>query len=523
MWCKNKRFHMAVVSTRSSGDNHNAVHYVPLETYHPPTTYETYGQEIEHAAFDSAHNLDLADKALSVDVESVPFRSGYTSEAGEFVYPERYHEGIPFINSVANVAWKDDKVVSFGSSFVTPKNSAKSTPSITVEIIISTVEAALDGKYNEHPTSLEYLARDNGTVSLVHVTQVQNSEVNFWYEAYVYVDAHTGELISLTDFVAEAMDTVLLITKRSIPEGIETLTDPADLMVSPYGRHAPSTTNYTTTSGNNVVAYKASSTNCDTTQAPSTTINVNVARINIFYVTTYNLQTDNSGKGGAEGDRVLMSVQDSSGTNNVNFATPPEYIWTYTTPNHDGSLQNDIPIHESTHGTNRMTGGGTGRCFQTTEAGGLGEGWSDAMSELTIEGFVLGEYVVDDPAGLRTYPYPNSAATNPWRYSSLKPLDEVHSIGEVWANILHQVYSALVTEYGFDADARTNPASTGGNTVYPHLFLDALAIQPCSPTFVTIRAAWILADQNWYGAFASCDLGINAASYTDDTTVPSGC
>ena len=34
-----------------------------------------------------------------------------------------------------------------------------------------------------------------------------------------------------------------------------------------------------------------------------------------------------------------------------------------------------------THGvTNRMTGGGTGRCLQTTEAGGMGEGWSDTMA-----------------------------------------------------------------------------------------------------------------------------------------------
>ena len=45
-------------------------------------------------------------------------------------------------------------------------------------------------------------------------------------------------------------------------------------------------------------------------------------------------------------------------------------------------MENDIVIHEMTHGiTNRMTGGGTGRCLQTTEAGGMGEGWSDAMAE----------------------------------------------------------------------------------------------------------------------------------------------
>ena len=45
-------------------------------------------------------------------------------------------------------------------------------------------------------------------------------------------------------------------------------------------------------------------------------------------------------------------------------------------------LEYSILVHENTHGiTNRMTGGGTGRCLQTTEAGGLGEGWSDAMAE----------------------------------------------------------------------------------------------------------------------------------------------
>jgi hypothetical protein len=44
-------------------------------------------------------------------------------------------------------------------------------------------------------------------------------------------------------------------------------------------------------------------------------------------------------------------------------------------PQRDGALENDIVTHEYTHGiTNRMTGGGTGRCLQTTEAGGMGEG-----------------------------------------------------------------------------------------------------------------------------------------------------
>ena len=51
-------------------------------------------------------------------------------------------------------------------------------------------------------------------------------------------------------------------------------------------------------------------------------------------------------------------------------------------PGRDGALENSIIVYENMHGTtNRITGGGTGRCLQTTEAGGLGEGWSDAMAE----------------------------------------------------------------------------------------------------------------------------------------------
>ncbi len=55
-------------------------------------------------------------------------------------------------------------------------------------------------------------------------------------------------------------------------------------------------------------------------------------------------------------------------------------------------------------------------------------------------------------------------------------------IGEVWANMLHNVYAALVAAHGWSATARTNPNGTEGNVVHLHLFLDALILQPCNPT-----------------------------------------
>jgi extracellular elastinolytic metalloproteinase len=43
-----------------------------------------------------------------------------------------------------------------------------------------------------------------------------------------------------------------------------------------------------------------------------------------FTEKTFNFQNDNGSNGGKGNDRVLVSVQDSSGTNNANFATPAD-------------------------------------------------------------------------------------------------------------------------------------------------------------------------------------------------------
>jgi extracellular elastinolytic metalloproteinase len=106
-------------------------------------------------------------------------------------------------------------------------------------------------------------------------------------------------------------------------------------------------------SGNNVIAYKTSLTTGLTSPsdtdvfdypyndavAPSVASNVASATTNAFYIVnvihdftyrygftekTFNFQNDNFGKGGSGNDRVQVSVQDASGTNNANFATPPE-------------------------------------------------------------------------------------------------------------------------------------------------------------------------------------------------------
>ncbi|KAF9008254.1 Fungalysin metallopeptidase-domain-containing protein [Cyathus striatus] len=552
-----------------------------IETFHPASTFQTFGDGIDHPLSKRAEEdlegaaISFAQSRLSVNSSTITFKSGFSGDVAKHAFLKQTHDGIPFANAVANVAFNNaNKVVSFGSSFVKPASIASSTPSITVDAAISFAEKALSGKFNQHPPTLEFLVKEDNTTALTHVMQIENDATGAWVEAFV--DAHSGELLSITDFVTQASYRVIPLQEEILTQGFQVLTDPQDLLASPDGWHSTGTTSTTTTSGNNVVTFKGTTTSTTSqsssglnfvfTQnpnvAPTTQVNIDAARVNAFYVVNsvhdltyrygfteaaFNFQSNNFGKGGAGNDQVTVSVQDSAGTDNADFSTPPDgqsgrmrmFLWDLTSPERDGALENDIVTHENTHGvTNRMTGGGTGRCLQTTEAGGMGEGWSDAMAEWTehtsaaVPDYILGQYVTNDPAGIRSHPYSTNAATNPLRYSSLKTLTEVHDIGEVWANTLHNVYAALVGAHGFSTTARTNPSGTEGNIVFLHLFLDALPLQPCNPTFLAARNAWIQADVNRYGgankcllwnAFASRGLGVNAANHNDDTTVPAGC
>ncbi|KAK0437430.1 Fungalysin metallopeptidase-domain-containing protein [Desarmillaria tabescens] len=536
-----------------------------IESYHPKVSYETYGEGKEVTSFINGDlqtsTISFVASELGVDSSAIAYSSGCTAENGmSYMYAKQYHDGVPLANAIANVAFKNGKAVAFGSSFVDTSSIASSEPSIALDSIISKVEDVFSATYSGI-NSLEYLVQSDGSITLTHVVQVQNAATNTGYEAFV--DVNSGDILALTDFLTEAMYMVLPITKQNVLEGEETLVDPEDLDSSPLGWNKITYCSIVeimscpTKSSTDTFDYPY-----DVDFDPTEGSNIDVAHTNAFYIINkvhdftykygwtelaYNFQLDNFGKGGAEGDCVQMFMQDSSGFNNANFLTLPDgqngtcrmYIFTLTTSRHDADLQNNIIVHEFTHGlTNCMTGGRTARCLQDNESQGLGEGWSDAMAEWTeqksgtITDFVIGTWVLNNTAGMRHFPYSTDPAVNPLRYSALSQLSEVHDIGEVWANMLHNVYAALVGVHGWSATAMEDPSGSEGNVVYLHLFIDALALQPCNPTFVDVRDAWIQADVNRYNganfcilwdAFASRRLGMNAVDYVDDETVPDGC
>ncbi|CAE6508128.1 unnamed protein product [Rhizoctonia solani] len=588
--------HSSIAATWETS-THRATHSLRLvgpkgsqfQTYHPEPIFETYGTEgLVHplakrnvpGTTGEAAKAFLEEK-LGVNPEAVSHKSGHSSDNVANEYFRQTINNITIANAVANVALKDKKVVSFGASFVKPKSVAAATPKLTKDEAISIAETAIGGKYNDLPTSLEYFAKDSDYVALTHVVQVRNNETDEWYEAFV--DADSGEIVNVISFMAHASYRVIPFALQDPTDGFQTLTDPQDPVSSPDGWHRyrlnfSNTTIITNaTSGNNVLVFKSSVTDGLTPQssapdnygyvfnpANEPAANKDAALVNVFYLanmmhdllyhygfteSAYNFQYYNYGKGGSGSDPVYISVQDSEKTkfNNANFATPADglngemklYLWNKTTLFRDGAFENDVVIHEYTHGlTNRLTGGGTARCLTTDESRGLGEGWSDALADWVrqtsaqsaAEDFIMGTYVYTK--GFRDYPYSTSLTTNPLTYGSLQNRTEVHAAGEVWANIWHEIYAALVAKLGFSADKK-NVSNTTGNIVALHLLVDALSLQPCNPTFISARDAVIQADANRYGgankctlwtAFAKRGLGFDAmTNKTDSNTLPSDC
>ncbi|KAG9104086.1 hypothetical protein FRC06_005569 [Ceratobasidium sp. 370] len=490
---------------------------VQLTSYHPPSGYGVDGVDpppakrgAKRATPDDVAKRFLQDK-LGVAADALARHSGHSFDGVSYEYFSQIINGVPIANAVANVAMKGDKIVSYGASFINPRTVAPAIPTLTAVQAIAKAEQALGGKHNDWPTELKYFATDSDHVALAHVIQIQNMHSGEWKQAYV--DANNGELVNVVDFVADASYRVIPLQNQDLREdGFKVVNDPQDPNASPDGWHKSKKVETTETVGNNAVSYKGLDQNL---LVPISRPNDPISRL-VFAI------NDNYGKGGKEGDRVQVSVQDSTGTNNANFATPPDgqtgqmrmFTWTLTTPNRDGALENDIVVHEMTHGiSNRLTGGGTGECLQTTESGGMGEGWSDAMADITeckispVPDFTLGSYVTNNTKGIRTYPYSTNNVTNPFTYSSLATKNEVHAIGEVWALMLHEVLAALVEKWGLSEPGHLkDPNSTKGNNVMLHLFMDGLKLQPCNPTFISARDAIIQADKNRYDGANECLL-----------------
>ncbi|KAK5670278.1 hypothetical protein QVD99_003295 [Batrachochytrium dendrobatidis] len=148
------------------------------------------------------------------------------------------------------------------------------------------------------------------------------------------------------------------------------------------------------------------------------------------------------------------------------------------------------------------------------EIRGMSKGWSDIFaiivtakeSDKADTPVILGAYVINK-------------------------LKELHEAGKVWAAMLWEVYWNLVTKSGFSTNLY-DAKGKAGNIVAMQNVMGGLMHQPCSPSLVNARDAIIASDAAYYNGANKCEiwkgfakrgLGVNAADYTNDFSVPAEC
>ena len=384
---------------------------------------------------------------------------------------------------------------------------------------------------------------------------------NEWYE--ILVDAHSGELLLRQNlYLDAAQGTVYTKDPGAGPRTIVSFV--GDTVINTAAGWMGTST---VTTGNNVEAYldtdannapdnnngaglstgHASAANQDFTFPFSTAVDPRTQQAaivtNLFYYnnimhdfsytlgfteTSGNFQTNNYGRGGTGNDSVRAEAQDGSGTNNANFATPPEgqrprmqqYLFTAPNPDRDSSVDSDVVFHEYGHGiSNRLIGnGGTG--LNGTQSGAMGEGWSDYWAITRNNDGAVGEYVVNSAIGIRRAVYTVPAAAVHDSYADVGAGGfEVHNDGEVWAVTLWDLRTQL------------------GAATTDLLVLNGMKFTPVHPSFLNARDGILQADQNLnaganrcaiWTVFARHGMGVSAVgndgtTHTAATNVPTDC
>ena len=296
-----------------------------------------------------------------------------------------------------------------------------------------------------------------------------------------------------------------------------------------------------------------------------------------FTEANYNLQMQNLGRGGVEGDPEIGNAQAGAlsggqpsflGRDNANQITlqdgipgvTNQYLFqpfagSFYAPCADGSLDVGIVGHEYTHAISNRMVGGPDQGLTSEQGGAMGESWSDltAAEYQFSHGFsnggnvwAVGVYATQNKErAIRDY----SIDKNPLNYSdygfdSTGP--EVHADGEIWNGTQWSVRDALVKKYAphfpYDdtalqrkcsvATATSSPlpaSSCPGNRRWIQLVFDAFLLQQGATSMLEARDAMLAADRMRFGgvdvktmwkAFAKRGMGVGASVKNADDTDP---
>jgi subtilisin-like proprotein convertase family protein len=251
-----------------------------------------------------------------------------------------------------------------------------------------------------------------------------------------------------------------------------------------------------------------------------------------------NFQANNLGRGGNGNDYVFAEAQDGSGTNNANMSTPGDggngrmqmYLWTLSSPQRDGDVDNGIIGHEFGHGVSeRLMGSSTNQtgCANGNVGERQGEGisdyiglmftqdWANSNVNSGLVGRGIGTFALNQPVtgvGIRTQRYSTDLAINNKKYLAVLPqTGSPHERGEHWCAAAWEATWAIIQQAGtISPTIYYNSAAGGngntGNIAAMRIAMQAMKLIPCGGGFIDHRNAWLKADTLLYGGQFSCSI-----------------
>ncbi|GAW50019.1 MULTISPECIES: M36 family metallopeptidase [unclassified Nocardioides] len=296
-----------------------------------------------------------------------------------------------------------------------------------------------------------------------------------------------------------------------------------------------------------------------------------------FTEANYNMQLDNLGRGGVDGDQEIGNAQAGAltggqpsylGRDNANQITlqdgtpgiTNQYLFqpiagAFYAPCTDGGLDMGIVGHEYTHAISNRMIGGPDEGITSEQGGAMGESWGDLTA---------GEYMFShgysnggNPWAVGVYATGNKAVAirdyainrNPLNYSdygfdSTGP--EVHADGEIWNGTQWSVRQALVKKWnkkypytdkalqlrcaqGTATQSPLPASKCPGNRRWIQLVFDSFLLQQGATSMLDARDAMLAADRMrfggkdlkvMWGAFASRGMGKGATTPNADSSAP---
>ncbi|KAI8049227.1 Fungalysin metallopeptidase-domain-containing protein [Syncephalis plumigaleata] len=402
----------------------------------------------------------------------------------------------------------------------------------------------------------------------------------------VHVSIYGQKLLSVIDWACAASYKAVPVGIANIQvEGLKTLINPHLAKVSQSGWHNVNGTHMESTEGNNAAAmirydndnamFPMSATNdYDFPYYPNVAPhrNAGAAIANAYYVANRmhdifarygfhegagNYQEKNFDNEGFGGDSIEIYVQAKDAFNNAFFVPSPDgqkgimqlgLLLDENNNVYDSAFDNDIIIHELTHGLSQRLMGGprTVDCLNNRESRAMGEGWSDfvaiwaRLKETDTDHTVYKIATYVNPNGDRRVPYTlkERGSLSTYKLFNDKGWKDQHDTGVIWGNILYQMHRNIYNTMKKFSNDIANPSIDASNTLVMELIVAAMQVSPCNPTFANGRDALVMADEiltkgkykcEIYAAFARRGVGVKArrtaifGKVEEDFSIPNVC